>query len=138
MSEYVLMHYGVKGMKWGQRRAERRSKEGDRRLRSIELDRKINKLNYEHTKKELEIRKAEPKKVLPKFRNALLNRQIANAASDYKSKVTLSNYYTAKAKAYKDKSYKDTVEYQKSIKEGRRELGRIYAENLMKNMIYGV
>lgn len=137
MSEYALMHYGVKGMKWGQRRAERRNKEGDRRLRAIDLGRKIDKLNYEHTKKELEIRKAEPKKVLPKFRNALLNQQIANAASDYKSKVTLSNYHTAKAKAYKDKSYKDTAEYNKAIKEGRLEIGRIYADNLMKNMLYG-
>ena len=138
MGEYVLMHYGVKGMKWGHRMAQRRTERADRNIRAIERDRSINKINKDYKINELKIQKAKKKTFLPGIRNAMLDNKMRTISKQYGSGEKINNYSIAKNKAYKDPSYKKTPEYNRAVTEGRKEIGKLYLAAIGIGVLSGV
>ena len=98
-----LYHYGVPGMKWGARRAIRRSARADRRISKINMDRSINK----------DARKAADRDADYRFKGN--EKKLRNAKALNKAKFEISetenNYKLAKQQAKKDKNYKKSKEY---------------------------
>jgi len=110
-----LYHYGVKGMKWGQRRALKRADIADDRIRKINALRDRNKSRYEEALGDSEYRfgkKAYKKERKSDAKN--LKRAKALNKADYDITETTNKFRIAKEKARKDKAYKKSAEYQKA------------------------
>lgn len=75
MNENELMHYGVKGMKWGVRRQIKRNSRTAARLRALEKvnDKRIKRLKKSIAKKQTSINGYEKsKRIYKKYRNHLI------------------------------------------------------------------
>lgn len=105
--ENQIYHHGVKGMKWGVRRAEKRALRADQAIRRIGTTKKANKLRYED-------RDAEARENYTGKKAKHLKRVLAENKAAYDSTEVDNNYAIARQKAKKDKSYKKTTEYIKA------------------------
>jgi hypothetical protein len=123
MTELELYHHGIKGMKWGVRRAQKRAQKADQKIRRLETNRKHNSLER---KERDDAAKAKYNK--PRQDNKLAKKLAANKA-EYDESEVYNKYHIARQKAKKDKSYKNTAEYQRAKKD--------YGEQRAKEIIYG-
>lgn len=103
-----LYHYGVPGMKWGHRRAQKRIQRADRRIRKIEKTRAQNKLEYEEMKAESRDMYSGKKKAKK------LAKSLAGDKALYDTSETTNKYLIARQKAKKDKAYKNSAEYKQA------------------------
>lgn len=118
-----LQHHGVKGMKWGVRRAQKRAQKADSRIRSIEKTRQQNKLEYDEMNAKARDRYSGPKKAKKLARAEALNK------ADYDTSEVINKYTIAQQKAKKDKNFKNSTEYMKA----KADFSKYYSQSL----IYG-
>lgn len=128
MGNYVLIndelqHHGVKGMKWGVRRAQKRAQKADRRISRIETTRKKNKLEYEEMNATARDKYSNPKKAKKLARAEALNK------ADYDTSEVINKYEIARQKAKKDKNFKHSTEYMKAKAD--------YGKYSSQTLIYG-
>ena len=121
MENNELYHYGVKGMKWGVRRAKKRAERADRNIRRIENLRTKNKVDYDEMNTSARERYSSPKKA-KKLRLAL-----ATNKALFDQTETVNAYSIARQKAKKDKNYKNSTEYIKA----KNAYGKYYTEAMM-------
>jgi hypothetical protein len=100
-----LYHHGVKGMKWGVRRAKKRAEKADRAIRNREATRKQNKIAYDEMNAQSRDKFSSPKKA------KMLASALARNKAVYEDSEILNKYEIARQKAKKDKSYKNSSEY---------------------------
>lgn len=116
-----LYHYGVPGMKWGHRRAQKRIQRADRRIRKIEKTRAQNKLEYEEMK-------AESRDIYSGKKKAKkLAKSLAGDKAFYDTSETTNKYLIARQKAKKDKAYKNSAEY----KQARTAYGKQHTQQVL-------
>ena len=99
----VLYHYGVKGMRWGQRRAQKRETRINRTISKLGTQKKNNRNWYDEAQAESQERYGHNAKKLKKV-------QASNKAA-FDTTETINNYSIAKQKAKLDKNYKNSAEY---------------------------
>jgi hypothetical protein len=121
-----LAHYGVPGMKWGQRRARK----ADKAIRRFENRRAHDKLDRDYIVNETKIKYADKPKKAKK-----VDRIIKRTDKIYDNKDAINNYAIAKQKIKKDKTYKKTSEYKKIRLEGRKAIGKRYVNSVILKMI---
>ena len=102
----TLYHHGVKGMKWGQRRAQNRVAKADKNINRLTTLKKNNKNIYNTMQSEARTKYAGKDK---KLKNTL-----AKNKTEYDRTETINNYQIARQKAKKDPSYKKSSEYIKA------------------------
>lgn len=121
-----LYHYGVKGMKWGQRRAATRVGRADNAIRSITATRNSNKLHRNAADANLKNKYSGTGKLGQKrLRTGLAG----NKASFDRSEVS-NRYFIARQKAKKDPAYKKSNEYAKAKTD--------YGRQQTRDLVYGV
>ena len=136
MESTEMMHYGVKGMKWGVRRKQIRDAKADRNIGRTTTERTANKMLLDYRNKSAEARYYGGR---TKIKDSWLNRKLdaADEKSLHRAKARnkalydlgeLSDAYSvARQKAKKDKSYKQTDEY----KNARNQYGKAYVQRML-------
>lgn len=133
---YELVHYGVKGMKWGVRKKQIRDAKADRSIGQTTTRKTAREMMYDAKNKQAEATYYGGRaKVKNTWYNRALDKSDEKALKTAKArnKVDLDlgnlsdNYAIARQKAKKDKSYKQTSEY----KEARKELGKACVERYL-------
>lgn len=126
-----LAHYGVMGMKWGVRRGKgqqatrssaRKIKKADRKISTLGSVKRINESTYKEMNKE-------SKEIYTGKKAKKLNRSLAANKALYDTTKVVNNYNIAKQNVKKDKSYKNSPEYQKAKS--------AYSKQRTQQMIYG-
>lgn len=102
-----LYHYGVKGMKWGVRRAQKRAARADRRIKSLTTLRENNKRSYGDMNEEARFKYANKK-------GNKLQKTLARNKALYDRTEVINKYNIERQKAKKDKQYKKTDAYGKA------------------------
>lgn len=101
-----LQHHGVKGMKWGVRRAKKREERINRRISKLTTLKANNKRMYKEMQAESrEIYAGKEKK---------LKKSLAGNKALYDTTEIDNNYAIACQKAKLDKTYKNSAEYKKA------------------------
>lgn len=118
MSE--LYHYGVKGMKWGVRRAQKRAARADKRIGKLENLKERNRAEYDYMNKNAKLDYSKPRQAKK------LNRTLATNKAMHDTTEVDNNYAIARQKAKKDPSYKKSVEYAKAKAAYRKQAGQQY------------
>lgn len=103
-----LYHHGVKGMKWGVKRAKKRAARADRNIRRIEATRKNNRNILNTWNAEAREKYSGPKKA-KRLKKVLARNEVAMDRAE-----TINKYAIARNKAKKDKNYKNSAEYKKA------------------------
>lgn len=121
--ENYLAHYGVPGMRWGQRRAMRKEQIRNNLMETrrglIENSREFNKRNYEQVSSNIN---KNPK--ISDRRKAKLNAY--NKANLDTSEVS-NKYSIARIKAKQDPNYKNSDEYKKA----KQDFGKQYTKQML-------
>lgn len=117
-----LYHYGVKGMKWGVRRAQKRTQRANRNIQKIETVRQFNK-NYTNVKNK-EAKDKYGSKNYKKYNKVVAK----NKARLYETEV-INKYKIARNEAKKDKAYKQSKEYKKAA--------NAYQEQVTQELLLG-
>ena len=99
-----LYHYGVPGMKWGVRRAQKRIARADNRISRLVARREKNKTTYTNWNE----------KANKKYTGNKLNKVLAKNKALYDGTEIHNKYRIAVNKAKKDKNYKNSAEYIKA------------------------
>lgn len=99
-----LMHYGVKGMKWGHRRAEKRIARADKQIRRLNTLRDNNKNVYKTMQQE-------SREMYTGKKAKKLNKALAGDKAIYDTSEVNNRYAIARQNAKKDKAYKNSNEY---------------------------
>lgn len=115
-----LMHYGVKGMKWGHRRAQKRIERANKQIRRLNTLRDNNKRVYETMQQE-------SREMYTGKKAKRLNKALAGDKAIYDTSEVLNRYAIAKQNAKKDKAYKNSSEY----KEAKKAYSKQYAQQVM-------
>ena len=136
MENTELMHYGVKGMKWGVRRKQIRNASSDRNIRQTQTRRSANKMMYDAKNRAAEatyygerskVRDNFINRSLDKYDSKMLTRAKARNKVDYDLTELNDRFNIEKQKARKDKSHKQSAQY----KDARKALGRATVERFM-------
>ena len=123
--EYELYHHGVKGMKWGVRKKYQawKEKSANKRIRRYETTRAQNKLERKNWDADAKDDYSKPKQA-----KKLATKLASNKAAYDTSEVT-NKYLIAVQKARKDKTYKNSSEYQRAKAD--------YGKEQKQQLIYG-
>lgn len=116
-----ILHYGVKGMKWGVRKAihDFRSARADKRIRTINANKKIRDVQNSYHKEELRLKYAnKPKKT------KTYNKKLHKLNRSYEADKAVFDMNIAKNKAIKDRNYKKTAQYRRDVERGKEVLRR--------------
>ena len=100
-----LYHYGVPGMKWGVRRAQKRAARADKRIGKLENLKERNRAEYDYMNKNAKLDYSKPRQAKK------LNRTLATNKAMHDTTEVDNNYAIARQKAKKDPNYKKSVEY---------------------------
>ena len=117
-----LYHYGVKGMKWGVRRAQKRTQRATRNIQRIENARKYNKAQVKTMNQE-----AKDKYGSKNYKK--YNKALARNKARYDETEVINKYAIARNEAKKDKAYKQSSEYKKAK--------TAYNKQVTQELIYG-
>ena len=109
-------------------KAEKKRYKLDSTIRTHEDNKALNKLQYDHVVNEAKIRRANQSNRFAKLKDISLKNTLARHKKEYESSVKIDNYYIAKAKAKKNPNYKNSDEYERYMRDGRREVGKVYAQ----------
>lgn len=123
--ELELYHHGVKGMKWGVRKKYQawKEKNANKKIRRIETTREENKLERKLADDNLRDKYDTPKKA------EKLAFGLATNKATYEHTEVTNKYLTAVQKARKDKTYKQSNEYQRAKMD--------YAKQCKQDYIWG-
>lgn len=122
MNDLELYHYGVKGMRWGVRKKYQawRDKSADKRIRRVETTREKNKLDRKLADDDARAKYDTPKKAKK------LALGLATNKATYEHTEVTNKYLVAVQKARKDKTYKQSSEYQKAKMDYSRQYKQDY------------
>lgn len=128
-TEYIIVngelyHYGVPGMKWGHRRAQKREERINRRISKIENTRKLNAATNEYNNTNSKLNYSKPKQAKK------LNRALADNKAAYDTTEVDNKYAIARQKAKLDKNYKQSAEFKQAKQAFRKQTTQrlIYGE----------
>ena len=116
-------------------KAEKKRYKLDSTIRSHEDNKSLNKLHYDHIVNEAKIRRANQSDRFAKLKDASFKNKLKSYKREYEKTVKIDDYYIAKAKGKKNPAYKNSEEYKRRMKEGRTEVGKVYAQAFLSAMI---
>lgn len=136
-----LYHYGVKGMKWGVRKAvsnakgyikKKRFQAADEGTRLAEYKKQRAKLDFDYQSNELKIKRAQSSKHFARIKDAIFDTRMDTLETKLSRTNAQNDYTIARMKAVKEPSYKRSEEYRKV----RRDAYMAYAGDVVDALLY--
>lgn len=137
-----LYHYGVKGMKWGVRKAvsnakgyikKKRIQKGDAKIRSGEYWKQRDQLDFDYKSNELKIKRMQSSKRFKRVKDVVFNMKMDALETRLDRDNAENEYMIAKGKAIKDPAYKQTGEFRKI----KRDAYSAYASDICEAILEG-
>lgn len=135
-----LYHYGVKGMKWGVRKAvsnakgyikKKRVQSADEQIRAGEYRKQRDQLDFDYKSNELKIKRMQSSKRFKQIKDLMFDMKMDSLEKRLDRNNAMNNYDIAKGKRLKNPAYERTEEYRKI----KRDAYSAYAADICDNLL---